>query len=292
MRSIAACLLICAAGLTTSELLSGSGYEGLDHLHLYAAIARIVGEFGFGAYLLSGVYAKASRWLGGLLFVALAIYSFWMAMSGAESCGCFGPIHIHPWWTFFIDLAVSIGIFIGPRERSMLSNASSHHFRLISLVRFSKSAIVITNCVLLATAVLWARNVRNEAAADSSFSQFNQSLSILQPQKWIGKQLPISRSIDVDVSKGDWHIVLHRSDCPACQAAIPHFENLASHGTHVALIEIPPYGSSESHGNCVDGHLFDDRTWFVRTPIEIDLHDGKVIAIDDNLMRYSSAESH
>ena len=106
------------------------------------------------------------------------------------------------------------------------------------------------------------------------------NLVILEPEKWIGQKLPIAEFTDADLSNGEWTVVLHRHDCPACQEAIPHFEQLALMGRRVALIEIPPYGYSPSGGSaCFCCRLKDDQEWFVETPVEIQLLDGVVQAV-------------
>ena len=66
-------------------------------------------EFALGVWLVCGLFRKAA-WLAGTLcyfgFIAATLIK---AITGAESCGCFGQIHINPWITLF---AIDIPFFL------------------------------------------------------------------------------------------------------------------------------------------------------------------------------------
>lgn len=104
---------------------------------------------------------------------------------------------------------------------------------------------------------------------------------ILEPESWVGQQLPIAQYIDLDLSNGEWIVLLHRHDCSECQAAVPQYERLAASlplgSPRVALVEIPPFGGEVvTEPICARVKLGGDRDWFVQTPMEIRLRDGIV----------------
>ena len=70
----------------------------------------------------------------------------------------------------------------------------------------------------------------------------------------------------------------------------PRYERLAEEsvrrGGHkqVVLIEVPPFGESENaSGPARRTRLSPDREWFVQTPVEIQLRDGKVTLASQGL---------
>lgn len=105
-------------------------------------------------------------------------------------------------------------------------------------------------------------------------------LVVLEPEKWVGDKLPIAGFIDIDVSKGNWIVVLHRHDCSECQEAVPKYEQLAAtlDDIKLAFVEVPPFGDRNSldDPHWHHGHLKADVEWFVQTPVEIQVRDGVV----------------
>jgi hypothetical protein len=85
-------------------------------------------ELGFGLLVLSGLYWNRLRGLLIVLFVGFAGYSLYLATNGATTCGCFGPLRIHPWWALFLDVAVVLGLVVssahGGEEQSVCSEAN------------------------------------------------------------------------------------------------------------------------------------------------------------------------
>jgi len=60
-------------------------------------------ELALGIWLLSGLFKKAT-WLVTLLcFSLFSAITFYKALTGAESCGCFGSVHVNPWITLFAN---------------------------------------------------------------------------------------------------------------------------------------------------------------------------------------------
>ena len=70
-------------------------------------------ELALGIWLLSGLYKKAA-WLTVLLcFSAFSLITLYKGITGAESCGCFGSVHVNPWVTLFaIDVPSVIALLV------------------------------------------------------------------------------------------------------------------------------------------------------------------------------------
>jgi hypothetical protein len=252
---------------------------------------QVGAELAIGLLALSGFYWRRLRWIALVLFIGFAAYSFHLATTGATSCGCFGPLRIHPWWTFGLDLAVVLGLVLSfptdtrskiRRGEYLAPDTSPTNIQLATASlrhRASSITFAASLAISILTTALLVRHLTAPTAAAEGMLQMAGDLIVLEPEKWIGKRLPIAQFIDLDLSTGEWTVLLHRHDCPDCQAAMPKYEQLASSGTRVALVEVPPYGDFHPNGTaCHYGRLTEKRDWFVQTPIEVTLQDGVVVS--------------
>ena len=105
-------------------------------------------------------------------------------------------------------------------------------------------------------------------------------LTVLEPENWTGKEFPLLEYIDLDVSQGNWVLLLHRHNCPKCQEVVPRYQSLAKLGIldNVALVEVPPHDSTLEYQEspCLNALLSNRRNWYIQTPIEIQLSNGIV----------------
>jgi hypothetical protein len=263
-------LLLVAAGLkgyqAVTEPMAGSDiWTNRNFLILTVEL-----ELAMGIWLVSGLFKKLA-WLAGVFaFVGFSGVTLYKGLTGAESCGCFGPVHVNPWITLFaIDIPVVIVLAIfRPRGGKWLYDFSMAHF-------------ATTACaVLLVTGVTTPVLALNEPAKVTS------AYEVLEPETWLGQELPIMEYIDIreKLKKGNWLILLYHYDCPDCQKAIVQYEQMASDikgnedFLQIALIEIPPYGHGPSSENtpCTIGKLAAVKEWFATTPSVVLLTHGKV----------------
>lgn len=267
MRWIVGFLLVGAAGLKAAQLIADPLVSATPPGGPVVLQLQVVAELAVGAMALSGVYWRQLRLVAAVLFAGFAGYSLYLAVSGATSCGCFGELKVHPWWTFALDLAVLMGLIasvargvahvpMAPRARGKLASTTAY--------------VAVATCSVAALA--WYAVHRNAQAASAG-----GEIVLLEPTEWIGEPLPLAESIDADLSQGEWIVLLHRYDCPKCIEATPHYERLAA-VRRVALVEVPPYcaGAAES-GLALHLRLTDDREWLVQTPVEIQIKDGVVL---------------
>ena len=128
-------------------------------------------------------------------------------------------------------------------------------------------------------------NVQSMSAFDKP-ANITNSYEILEPEKWIGKELPILQYIDISerLKTGSWLILFYHYDCPDCRKAIPEYQQMAEdlagneEFLKVAFIEMPPYEKDETLKKSISnyGRLSDVKEWFVTTPAVTLVKDGKV----------------
>jgi thiol-disulfide isomerase/thioredoxin len=111
---------------------------------------------------------------------------------------------------------------------------------------------------------------------------------VLEPETWVGKELPILEQIDIAeaLKRGAWLLLFYHHDCPDCRQAIPQYGQMArdlagnEDFLRIALIEVPPYGPRSLHVStaCVSGRLAATKEWFITTPAVVLLTNTRVKA--------------
>ena len=111
---------------------------------------------------------------------------------------------------------------------------------------------------------------------------------VLEPETWVGKELPILEYIDIaeQLRQGAWLVLFYHHDCPDCAVAIPQYEQMArdlagnEEFLRIAFMAVPPYGQGPVSENspCTLGKLAAVKEWFVTTPAVALLTDGRVKA--------------
>ncbi|MCK5600272.1 hypothetical protein KAR91_00195 [Candidatus Pacearchaeota archaeon] len=247
----------------------------------YFFIFTVEFELALAIWLLSGMFKKIA-WIATVacfsLFCCITLYK---GLAGYGSCGCFGRVHVNPWITLIaIDLPCLLALLIfRPKDLKL-----KHLTEPLSLLTPSPKTVHLVAIFLLALtciAVTILILAFNEPAAVAS------TYEILEPETWVGKELPILEQIDIKdkISKGNWLVMLYHHDCPSCAEAIPKIEQMArdlegnEDFLRVALIEVPPYEQFSSaptiqDGPCLLGRLDTSKEWFVTTPALVLLVDG------------------
>lgn len=259
LRCFIGCLLMVAA---IAKLSSDAGsplvwwHYALSHLELLLAAGCISG-------FASPIVRRALL----TLFAVFGGYAGYLLLVGADSCGCFGRVEVHPAWMLALDVFL-LGLLY--RWTPDLQVAELQPSRLLTCLTIY--AVV----ALPMTALISA-----ERSAE---------IVVLEPAGWSGRDLPIANHVDIggQLAKGKWVLLLYHNNCGKCQEALPRYVQLAERlkhdasATRVALIETPPYGSQRplASASYLSGRLSDDREWFVRTPVEITIDDGKVVSYE------------
>ena len=231
-----------------------------------------------------------------MCFSAFSAVTLYKALTGADSCGCFGSVHVNPWITLFaIDLpaVITLSIFRPefslppalsfPLTLSFLRKQESIKNLIKEFLSPLPSASRFAMTAFLAIAIL---GTSAPILALNEPPQITTHYEVLEPKTWVGTELPILEHIDIaeSLKKGTWLVLLYHYDCPECAWAIPMYEQMArglagnEDFLQIALIAVPPYGRGPVSENCpyTLGHLAGTKEWFVTTPAVALLTDGKV----------------
>jgi hypothetical protein len=248
-------------------------------------------ELFIGTWLLVRVYPQAAWWAVVGLFAGFAGFSLYRGLAGYESCGCFGAIGVSPWWTFALDVVI-LGLLVFIRPASVKGGLVKWSAPVIAepsigtrpSVRSTKVLVGAIAYVAMSVTALVLMVSRPSPAAPGEMVG-GSGLVLLEPEEWVGRELPIKDwlSPQVDVSEGDWVIVIVHHDCPTCLGAIPKYETMVrgnelGDSVRLLFVEAPPYGELPlvEGGAIVRARLSSEREWFVQTPIEIRVRNGIV----------------
>ncbi len=149
--------------------------------------------------------------------------------------------------------------------------------------------VVLLTAAVSVPALLWGGRSAEKDLPEKPLKEASAatgSYELLEPETWIGKELPILEHIDIadQLKKGNWLVMLYHHDCPACTEAIPQIEQMAQElegnedFLRFALVEVPPYGIKETscHVNIKTGRLDTSKEWFVTTPVFALIYDSHV----------------
>jgi hypothetical protein len=130
-------VLLTAAVLKTHQLATGPAEHSL-FTYRWLLIGLVEFELALGLWLLAGVYLEQARIAALAAFYEFGSVSLYQALSGEESCGCFGEVAVNPWHTLLFDLAALAALWrwhpnAGPLVQTVrgAQNARSHSFRAI-----------------------------------------------------------------------------------------------------------------------------------------------------------------
>lgn len=287
-----ACLLLGAAAMKAWSPSEAAVLATVYEIPPWVSLLVIQLEILLAVVLLFGFSLRRSLQVTAWIFGMFACFALYRALASYESCGCFGSLKVHPWITFCMDLAV---VYLAARSAKQITpgvKPGTEGRQLgLACVLYLLSAFPLTALAIKQLPV---------SGAVGSTEQVG-SLVILEPEAWVGKKTPISDELgsSIELSRGEWVVVLYHHDCPDCQAALPKYEKLAAiesqipDGKQVLLIEVPPYGDVPHRpSKAKHARLPDDREWFVQAPVEIQIEDGSVTGSSLDLPSISYDNTH
>ena len=147
------------------------------------------------------------------------------------------------------------------------------------------SILLKASAVLLLTTVIIAAGscIKKSSRIATTAQVDSQAYEVLEPQTWVGKELPILEYIDIGdkLKAGNWLVLFYHYDCPDCISAISKYEQISKDLVgnddflKIAFIEVPPYGRP-IETNCLYGRLLNAKEWFITTPTMVLLENGTV----------------
>ena len=236
-------------------------------------VAQFTGELAFGLWLVSQFFRKPAWLMALLCFIFFSLVTIYKGVTGADSCGCFGNVHVNPWITIFaVDLPAVIALALTrPKKPSQWLTPWPSWPRLATYA-------VICLIVLIPSTVILALH---EPPA------VTEQYEVLAPAEWPGHEFELLDRIHTtgheDIASGDWILFFYRHDCPDCHEAMPSYKDSArelqgSGLFRTAFIAVPPVHSDtiEADPAWVLGQLDDQKDWLVGTPVVVLLSDGVV----------------
>jgi len=287
-RIVVAAVLLAAATLKAAQLVT----EHAPGVHFRRWVELMVVEYELllAVWIVSGRGWKWARRVVMSTFVLFGGYSFYLGVSGAQECGCFGAVRVSPWWTFGLDASLAIVIVLWqPRhQRRVFKGEWSSCVLDRVLVMVGVVALAMTLLVAAAVSGSWL-----SASGLLKWGQRENGLVVLEPETWIGQRFPLLDDIHPDLSqmlsRGSWKVVFFRWSCAKCQDALPGYRTLAvklrdsKQSLRVVLVEVPPY---EPHlatpmAPCLVAQLTKGKQWLIHTPAAVLLRDGRVTGVTD-----------
>lgn len=266
-RFLVAGILLVAASLKAHELATNPALGTLFGSR-WPQFGLIEYELLLGSWLLSGIAQDYCRKVALATFAGFGCYAFYLGVTGAASCGCFGRVQINPWWMFGFDCVAAVTIW---KWKPSITDA------------FRSRASVVVAVFALGALPFVSLITRSGSASAVDGIVMGDAYILLEPEKWIGKQFPLEEQIDIgdQLMLGSWRVLFYHHDCPRCQEALDLIGERSNdeHESAIALIDVPPFGDSRIVANGHHGRLRDDVQWFVATPVEVALNDGKVTAV-------------
>ncbi len=260
-------LLITAALLKSYLPQETATVQIAYHLPRWAVLVGIQLELALGIALITGVFQQVIRRIALIAFIGFAAFSLYRLLSAHESCGCFGALLVPPWVTLLVDSAVVAALLT---RRDIKRPSCPPRWALAAYILFATPLLASSTAHWLTAGTATNRLVDTIG-----------SLTILEPEAWVGKPFPLTEYLEpeISLSQGECVVLLYHHDCPDCQAVLPKYEQLASFDSsrQVFVIEIPPYGPTQHPDSAAHFiRLSDRQKWFVQTPLEVIVVDGLV----------------
>ncbi len=277
-------ILLTSAFLKAQELASHTLAPGDVFQNRWLILVVVEWEFVLAAWLLSNVFKRAA-WLAVTgTFCGFLAVTFFRALSGAQSCGCFGRIQVNPWITLCLDATIL----------TLLLVLHPHWIAEIRGQWRVKRVVAAGLCVALVGTLSAVGCVRNDAPAgvlENADVGQQDRLVVLNPNEWLGQPFPLSSYVTLDqpVMQGCWIAVLYHHDCEHCQVLLAKLrDQVRQHppgagDPPLAAIEMPPFVKDggvpavAAIPGVHNGRLSAAHDWFVDTPVVVALRDGRVL---------------
>lgn len=274
-------IILVAAALKGHQLATEPilGHGLLDGRWFLIGVVEF--ELFFGLWLLLGAAPQMTWYATLACFSGFAAVSGYKGILGEASCGCFGKVAIHPWYTCILDLAC-VALLLVSRPKSPEKAVRRNSLRVVKLCG------VLGLALGLPAAYAMVRYQAGVVAADGMIAG-DGNLVVLTPEEWVGKPFPLTSHIDVgrQLNQGKWLVVLYHLGCPQCEELLGKYREMCcsnripGNPCQVAFIEVPEPGQVAKELNLTGiaallGKMSNSREWFVPAPAVLLLEDGQV----------------
>jgi hypothetical protein len=312
--AVGAILLLSAALKSWQYLQSPIPPYELQHFPGLEPVLTTFETF-LGLWLISGAMPMAARRVAIGCFSLFACYTLYEALAGKTDCGCFGQVHVSPWFTFVLDVAIVLALMFFARLSGKDADPSRWSKRKWPVAAAAGIGLLMG----VGSAVFRPYPI---AAANGLVTANSGKIVILEPNKWIGRRLPVLANIvqsqpvtgmvqatgdhlqnadatgvsgqhdiylSTPLSHGRWIVMFYHASCDECRATIPIYEGLAQQQEtsgqkpHVAFVRVPSESESSIPHNLFHSNiplhvtLDSSHQWFAQTPAVVELKNGVVV---------------
>jgi hypothetical protein len=269
-------VLLTAAGLKLLEAVTNPLAGGPFFGTRWELLVVLEVEVLLALALLLGLYPALTRWLAIGCFLIFAGVNLYQWQAGASTCGCFGPVRVHPAYSLALDLAV-LGALCWWRPAPGPIWSAEKTFLL------GLGALFWVPVAMLAS-----------SATDPDDLDKPGGVVVLHPEEWVGQPFPLLDRLRGGgrLRHGQWVVVFHRRGCPACTALLEEIKELTGEdrgliaGVRFACIEVPSgerVASAEASPCDKNLHLFAEREWIMKTPMCVRMSNGFTEAATSDL---------
>jgi hypothetical protein len=174
-------------------------------------------EWVVGSWLLSGIGAKWAHRAGMALLGIFIVVAGSRLFIGANDCGCFGAVHVHPAWTLSFDVIAFMAFWYagnGNVDRATAIGAAPRRSNYLPGRITAATAISLALPALLLL---------------SGAHQQPRIILIDHPNLLVGKPFPLLSAVDdvarQDLTHGPRTVILFSHDCDHCRE---YLDRLAS----------------------------------------------------------------
>lgn len=287
--------------LLTEPVISEGFWESWEFFMIQIPL-----ELGLGIWLVCGLFRKAAWLIGVLAFGMFIGVTLQKGLVGAESCGCFGTVHVNPWITLSaIDIPFFIFLLVfRPKGYKLLPPPwpSAKHFFGVAIPTFILLAVLTPTLILnrppdktdsyeVVKPEEWTREgpkvekQTSEEQIDKQQASREQTTQEQPSEEW-----PMLKHIDIadSLRSGIVVVLFYRNDCPNCHEAIPLYDQMSrdlagnEDAMQIAFVEVPPYGPQQdspipTNTPCLTGKLDSSKKWYITTPLIVVILDGSAI---------------
>jgi hypothetical protein len=297
VMTLAGLVLIFASVLKIHELLvvciPGWQEHGVWESWEFTLL-QIPVELCLGIWLVSGLFRKAA-WLAGMLaYCGFIFVTLYKGIIGAESCGCFGKIHVNPWITLgLIDTPMFLLLVLNRpgRDYKLLPPPWPNIWHAIIFAAPIFGVLIFTAPLLVAFKPVCikpdepVKHVIQDPRVKPTDPNVSQGTN-KQADFWSWLQY-----IDIadHLKEGLVIVLMYHYDCPTCAVMVPkydqYFRKMKESGgdsMKIAFVAAPPYsdkGPVPADTICLRGKLIEkgDLKFAITSPYVVALLNGQVI---------------
>jgi thiol-disulfide isomerase/thioredoxin len=297
VMTLAGLVLIAASILKIHELLvvciPGWQEHGVWESYEFTVL-QIPIELCLGLWLISGLFRKAAWLAGTLAYCGFIFVTLYKGIIGAESCGCFGQIHVNPWITLgLIDVPMFIVLLLNRPgdDYKLLPPPWPNIWHAIIFAAPIFGVLIFTAPLLVAFKPVCIKPVEPVKVVIKDPRGKPADPNVLTMQNTQADLWPWLQYIDIadQLKEGVVVVLMYHHDCPTCAKMVPLYDQyyrkmqtLGDDSLKIVFVAAPPYsdkGPVPADTVCLRGKLIEkgDQKFAITSPYVVALIDGQLV---------------